>query len=350
MAQIRFHNVVKRFGDVTVIPGFSATVSDGEFLTLLGPSGCGKTTMLRILAGFEKVTDGEVWLGDTLVSSPTVHVPPEKRNIGMVFQSYAVWPHMNVFDNVAYPLRIRRVPRQELHERVMRALEIVHLQGLEKRMPSQLSGGQQQRVALARAVVAEPKMLLLDEPLSNLDAKLREAMRFELKEIQRRLGITVVYVTHDQAEAMAMSDRIIVMNKGVIEQVAPPAEIYDRPKSRFVADFVGLVNFLEASVESADGTIRIGEDLVLKVELPEGSHQRVLAAIRPEHIRIRREGSGVGTVKGTVLRRYYLGDQIDYFVQTSGGEVRVAGSPLDGMFAEGEPVVLHIQHAFAFPL
>ena len=183
-----------------------------------------------------------------------------------------------------------------------RALEIVHLQGLEKRMPSQLSGGQQQRVALARAMVAEPKMLLLDEPLSNLDAKLREAMRFELKEIQRRLGITVVYVTHDQAEAMAMSDRIIVMNKGVIEQVAPPAEIYDRPKSRFVADFVGLVNFLEATVESADGTIRIGDDLVLKVQLPEGGHQRVLAAVRPEHVRIGREGSGVGTVKGTVKR------------------------------------------------
>ena len=290
MAHIRFNNVVKRFGDVTVIPGFSATVADGEFLTLLGPSGCGKTTMLRILAGFEKVTDGEVWLGDTLVSSPSVHVPPEKRNIGMVFQSYAVWPHMNVFDNVAYPLRIRGVPRQEMRERVLRALEIVHLQGLENRMPSQLSGGQQQRVALARAIVAEPKMLLLDEPLSNLDAKLREAMRFELKEIQRRLGITVVYVTHDQAEAMAMSDRIIVMNKGVIEQVAPPAEIYDRPKSRFVADFVGLVNFLEATVESADGTIRIGDDLVLKVQLPEGSHQRVLAAVRPEHVRISREG------------------------------------------------------------
>ncbi|OTA41394.1 MAG: iron ABC transporter ATP-binding protein, partial [Symbiobacterium thermophilum] len=239
---------------------------------------------------------------------------------------------------------------QEIRERVMRALEIVHLQGLENRMPSQLSGGQQQRVALARAIVAEPKMLLLDEPLSNLDAKLREAMRFELKEIQRRLGITVVYVTHDQAEAMAMSDRIIVMNKGVIEQVAPPAEIYDRPQTRFVADFVGLVNFLEAKVESADGTIRIGDDLVLKVQLPPGSHQRVLAAVRPEHIRISREGSGVGTVRGTVKRRYYLGDQVDYFVETSGGELRVHANPLEAQFNEGDPVVLHIGHAFAFPL
>jgi len=350
MAQIRFNNVVKRFGDVTVIPGFSATVADGEFLTLLGPSGCGKTTMLRILAGFEKVTEGEVWLGDKLVSSTTTHVPPEKRDIGMVFQSYAVWPHMNVFENVAYPLRIRRVPKQEIQERVMRALSIVHLDGLQNRMPSQLSGGQQQRVALARAIVAEPKMLLLDEPLSNLDAKLREAMRFEIKEIQRRLNITVLYVTHDQAEAMAMSDRIIVMNKGVIEQEAPPSEIYDRPRSKFVADFVGLVNFLEATVVDKDGTIRIGDDLFLKVTLPEGDHQRVLAAIRPEHVVIRGEGSGVGTVRGKIMRRYYLGDQIDYFVQTSGGEIRVTGSPLEGSFSEGDPVVLHVQQAFAFPL
>ena len=191
MAHIRFDNVVKRFGDVTVIPGFSATVSDGEFLTLLGPSGCGKTTMLRILAGFEKVTSGEVWLGDTLVSSPTVHVPPEKRNIGMVFQSYAVWPHMNVFDNVAYPLRIRRVPREEMRERVMRALESCTSRGWKSACPSQLSGGQQQRVALARAWWRSRECCSWTSRLSNLDAKLREAMRFELKEIQRRLGITV---------------------------------------------------------------------------------------------------------------------------------------------------------------
>ena len=350
MAEIRFQNVVKRFGDVTVIPGFSATVADGEFLTLLGPSGCGKTTMLRILAGFEKVTEGEVWLGDKLVSSTTEHVPPEKRDIGMVFQSYAVWPHMNVFDNVAYPLRIRKSPKQEVEQRVMRALEMVHLNGLEKRMPSQLSGGQQQRVALARAVVAEPKMLLLDEPLSNLDAKLRETMRFEIKEIQRRLGITVLYVTHDQTEAMAMSDRIIVMNKGVIEQEEPPAQIYDQPHSRFVADFVGLVNFLEATVISPDGTIRVGEDLVLKVELPAGQHQRVLAAIRPEHILLRRDGGGPGCMKGTVARRFYLGDRIDYFIQTSGGEVRVTGSPLEEQFGEGDAVMLKVEQAFAFPL
>jgi len=350
MAEIRFNNVVKRFGDVTVIPGFSATVPDGEFLTLLGPSGCGKTTMLRILAGFEKVTDGEVWLGDKLVNGQKVHVPPEKRDIGMVFQSYAVWPHMNVFDNVAYPLRIRRVASKEIEERVMRSLEMVRLNGLEKRMPSQLSGGQQQRVAMARSLVAEPKMLLLDEPLSNLDAKLRETMRFELKEIQRRLGITVLYVTHDQTEAMAMSDRIIVMNKGAIEQVAPPADIYDHPASKFVADFVGLVNFIEATVVDPAGKVRIGTDLELNVHLPAGRHERVLVAVRPEHVSISRNGEGPSTTTGIIKRRYYLGDQIDYFIETGGGEVRVTADPLDSSFAEGDSVVLQIRHAFAFAL
>jgi iron(III) transport system ATP-binding protein len=349
MAEIRFSNVVKRFGDVTVIPGFSATVHEGEFLTLLGPSGCGKTTMLRILAGFERATDGEVWIGGSLVSGPGKHVPPEQRNIGMVFQSYAVWPHMNVFDNVAYPLRVRKVGRQELTQRVQRALDMVHLNGLEKRFPSQLSGGQQQRVALARAVVAEPKLLLLDEPLSNLDAKLREAMRFELKEIQLRLGMTVLYVTHDQTEAMAMSDRILVMNKGVIEQEDAPATIYDRPATRFVADFVGLVNFLEGAVVSP-GLVRLADGVTLPVALPEGCHDRVLVSVRPEHILLRRQGAGPGTFTGTVERRFYLGDRVDYFVQAAGRQIRVAAGALAESFAEGDTVVLDVQKAFAFPL
>lgn len=355
MAQIRFVNVSKRFGDVTVIPGFSATVQDGEFLTLLGPSGCGKTTLLRILAGFEKASGGEVFIGDALMSGPGHHVPPEARDIGMVFQSYAVWPHMNVFDNVAYPLRVRKVARAQLQERVNRALGLVHLTGLEHRFPSQLSGGQQQRVALARALVAEPKLLLLDEPLSNLDAKLREAMRFELKEIQKRLGITVVYVTHDQAEAMAMSDRIIVLNKGAVEQVAEPTRIYDQPGSRFVADFVGLVNFLEASVVSRDGnavTVRTGSGLTLQVDLPSvGTESRLLVSVRPEHILLRRDGAGQpGTVSGTVERRYYLGDRTDYFIDAGGTRLRVTADALNEPFHEGDSVVLHIKRAFAFPL
>lgn len=351
MAEIRFVNVVKRFGDVTVIPGFTATVRDGEFLSLLGPSGCGKTTMLRILAGFEKATDGEVFIGGTKVSGQGHHVPPEKRDIGMVFQSYAVWPHMNVFDNVAYPLKIRSVEKEQIKQRVNRVLELVHLDGLAHRFPSQLSGGQQQRVALARALVAEPKLLLLDEPLSNLDAKLREAMRFELKEIQRRLGITVVYVTHDQAEAMAMSDRIIVMNKGVIDQIDVPAAIYDRPATRFVADFVGLVNFLEGQVVGRQGetaTIAVGEGLTLDVALPSGGSDRAMVSVRPEHITMSRAAGGPNTVQGVVERRFYLGNQTDYFIRAAGTQIRVSAGALEESFAEGDSVTLRFERAFAF--
>ena len=197
MANVTIRNVTKAFGNNVVLKDFSETFGEGEFVTLLGPSGCGKTTMLRIIAGFEKPTEGEVYINDQLVSGGKTFVPPEKRNIGMVFQSYAVWPHMNVFDNVAYPLTIKKTPRQTIKENVGRVLSIVHLSQYADRLPSQLSGGQQQRVALARALVAEPELLLLDEPLSNLDAKLRESMRFEIKEIQSSLGITVIYVTHD---------------------------------------------------------------------------------------------------------------------------------------------------------
>lgn len=350
MADITIANVVKRFGDTVILPGFSATVRDGEFLTLLGPSGCGKTTMLRILAGFEKVTAGEVRLGDKLVSGPNHHTPPEERDIGMVFQSYAVWPHMNLFENVAYPLRVRRRPEAEVKERVRKALEAVHLTGLEGRMPSQLSGGQQQRVAVARAIVSEPKVLLLDEPLSNLDAKLREAMRFELKEIQRRLGMTVVYVTHDQTEAMAMSDRILVMNKGVIEQEDIPAHIYDQPRSRFVADFVGLVNFLEGQVADGAGTVHVGEALVLHLPQLAGQTGRVLVSIRPEHMLLRRDGEGPGTVAGRVVHRFYLGDRVDYFIDAGGRELRVTTSPLEEAYDEGDSVILQVQRASAFPL
>ena len=219
---------------------FNATFRDGEFITLLGPSGCGKTTMLRIIAGFEKPTRGEVYIDGTLVSGGKTFVPPEKRGIGMVFQSYAVWPHMNVFDNVAYPLTIRHVSKAEIKTSVERVLGIVHLSQYAERFPNQLSGGQQQRVALARALVAEPKLLLLDEPLSNLDAKLRESMRFEIKEIQRKLGITVVYVTHDQTEAMAMSDRIFLINRGDIQQCGTPQEIYNSPVRQRTAESSSL--------------------------------------------------------------------------------------------------------------
>ena len=225
MSTVNIDHIYKSFGDVEVLKDFNYEVQDGEFITLLGPSGCGKTTMLRIIAGFEKPTKGRLFIGDKEVSSDDVFLPPEKRGIGMVFQSYAVWPHMNVFDNVAYPLKIQKMPKKEIKKKVDNILKVVHLSQYADRMPSQLSGGQQQRIALGRALVAEPSLLLLDEPLSNLDAKLREKMRYEIKEIQKNLNITVIFVTHDQVEAMTMSDKVVVLNAGVVQQIGSPYEI-----------------------------------------------------------------------------------------------------------------------------
>ncbi|MCB0378016.1 MAG: ABC transporter ATP-binding protein [Bdellovibrionales bacterium] len=240
MSKVIFKNVRKSFGETDVIKGFDFTIEDGEFIAFLGPSGCGKTTCLRMVAGLEKNTSGEIYIGDRKVSAPEegLFVAPEKRNIGMVFQSYAVWPHMNVFDNVAYPLKVAKVSKDEITKRVEKVLETVELKGLEKRMPNQLSGGQQQRVALARGLVAEPDVLLLDEPLSNLDAKLREKMRKDIRRIQKEMGITVIYVTHDQVEAMEMSDRMVILNRGVVEQSGKPKEVKQSPRTAFVQDFL----------------------------------------------------------------------------------------------------------------
>src|SRR5438132_1297838 len=257
--------VTKEFaeGRVRAVDDVSFDVEEGELLVLLGPSGCGKTTTLRMIAGLEEPDAGDVWLGSRLVSSAArnVFVPTEKRNVGMVFQSYAIWPHMTVFDNVAYPLRVRRTPRAVISDKVDRTLDLLGLRGMESRPATQLSGGQQQRVALARAIVFEPRILLLDEPLSNLDAKLRVHMRLELKHLQQQTGLTSVFVTHDQAESMALADRIIVMNGGRIEQVGAPADIYERPRSRFVSEFVGSMNVLHAEVvevgPEAAGTLPI---------------------------------------------------------------------------------------------
>ena len=250
MSEVRIEHVFKRFGGVTAVNDFNLVVKDGEFVSILGPSGCGKTTTLRMIAGFERATEGEIYIGEQCVSSSIKgsFAPPEKRDIGMVFQSYAVWPHMTVAENVGYPLKIQKVDKTERERRVQEMLELVHLGEYGKRYPNQLSGGQQQRVALARALVAEPGLLLLDEPLSNLDAKLRESMRFEILEIQKKTGITVVYVTHDQGEAMAMSDRVVVMSMGVVQQIGAPHEIYTQPANKMVADFIGLVNFMEGEV------------------------------------------------------------------------------------------------------
>lgn len=240
MSEVLFKNVGKSYGGTEVVKGFSFSVQDGEFVAFLGPSGCGKTTCLRMIAGLEKNTSGQIFIGDKKVSDPETNlfVPPEKRNVGMVFQSYAVWPHMNVFDNVAFPLKVSKTPSKEMQERVEKVLEIVELDGLGQRLPNQLSGGQQQRVALARGLVAEPDVLLLDEPLSNLDAKLREKMRKDIRQIQQKLKITVVYVTHDQIEATEMSDRMLIMNQGEIVQVGTPQQVKSDPCNPFVADFL----------------------------------------------------------------------------------------------------------------
>ena len=227
----------------------SLNIEPGSFVTLLGPSGCGKTTTLRMIAGFESPDEGEIYLGKEPINALT----PNKRDTAMVFQSYALFPHYNVYDNVAYGLRLRKVPKSEMHERIEKILDLVELSGMEQRMTNQLSGGQQQRVALARAMVVEPSVLLFDEPLSNLDAKLRVSMRTEIRRIQQQLGITAVYVTHDQAEAMAISDSIIIMNKGVIAQMGTPEEVYYHPSSEFVADFIGEVNFLDGDITATDG-------------------------------------------------------------------------------------------------
>ncbi len=255
MSTIKLNHVAKRFGDNTILKDFSADFEDGKFVTLLGPSGCGKTTMLRMIAGFEKPSSGEILIDDMTVSGEGVFVPPERREIGMVFQSYAVWPHMNVFENVAYPLKIRKMNKNEIRNRVEETLKIVHMEEYADRMPSELSGGQQQRVALGRALAAEPKVLLLDEPLSNLDARLREDMRFEIKDIQQRLKMTVVYVTHDQSEAMTMSDVLYVINDGVTEQSGRPIDIFRDPAKGFVENFIGRVNIF--SGEAQEGRIRL---------------------------------------------------------------------------------------------
>ena len=343
MSSITIKRLTKSFGDVEVLKEFSEEFHDGEFVTLLGPSGCGKTTMLRIIAGFEKPTTGEVCIDDQVVSSADVFVPPEKREIGMVFQSYAVWPHMNVFDNVAYPLKIKKVAKDEIKKRVDAILEVVHLSQYADRMPSQLSGGQQQRVALGRALVAEPKLLLLDEPLSNLDAKLRESMRYEIKEIQRCLGITVVYVTHDQVEAMTMSDRVFVINQGVIQQIGSPIEIYSHPANQFVADFVGKVNFLRGSVEG--GRIKLkGVDQFLPYDGPVTGD--VVVAVRPENIRIVDQGQ----LSGVLESQFFLGEVNDCRVRV--GEealLRVSAEPDTlGVLQTGQPISVDLKNFLVY--
>jgi iron(III) transport system ATP-binding protein len=330
MPFIEIKNLDKTFGSFHALKAVSLEIAEKEFVTFLGPSGCGKTTMLRTLAGFLTPDRGTVAVAGRLLSSPQGVVPPERRRMGMVFQNYAVWPHMTVLENVAFGLRIAKVDRRQMEERVTRVLAAVGLTGLEARHPGQLSGGQQQRVALARSLVVEPSILLLDEPLSNLDAKLRERMRVELKALQRRMGLTFVYVTHDQAEAMALSDRIVVFNQGAVQQIGAPREIYERPANLFVADFMGLVNRLPAIlIEQAQGTarVRVGPHQLratIGQDAAAGSGA-VTLVIRPESIRLGDGAAGDNRLAGTIADVTFLGNIIDYQVDIGGGVLRVQG-------------------------
>ena len=332
MQAVRATGIVKTFGSLTAVNDLSLEAKAGEFLTLLGPSGCGKTTTLRLIAGLERPDQGEILLGSRLLSSAVtgLFVPPERRGMGMVFQSYAIWPHMTVFENVAFPLRELRCPRPEIRERVMAILTTVGLGGLSDRPAPMLSGGQQQRVALARALVSNPQVLLLDEPLSNLDARLREEMRFELRDMQARLGITSIFVTHDQAEAMTLSDRIIVMNSGRVEQEGRPEDVYQRPSTRFVMDFLGRANHLPARIArgTGGGWVAVIEGNGSDVPIPgpeqwvEG--QDVLLAFRPEGVQAlaaEADGAWVGVVRSSV----YVGGHVEYVVDLGGLAVRARG-------------------------
>jgi len=334
---------------VRAVDDISFGIASGRFLTLLGPSGCGKTTTLRCLAGLERPDAGRIVLDDTVVfdAAAGVFVPASERGIGMVFQSYAIWPHMTVFENVAFPLRVarrRRYGRGEIDRRVSEALDLVHLGGFAARPATALSGGQQQRLALARGIVHEPKILLLDEPLSNLDAKLREQMRIELKRLQARLGITTVYVTHDQSEALALSDEIAVFEAGRIAQRGSPQEIYRAPKSRFVADFIGSANFIagEASGPGRDGLVAVATPhgpFLCPFVRPVEPGTRVLIAARPEDLALttRHPGAELNVMVGKIAYRVFLGELIDYIVEHDSGEIRVRAQP-DCDFAVGDAV------------
>ena len=333
-AAVRVSNLAKSYstdeGAVNAVRGVSFEVEAGEFFTLLGPSGCGKSTTLRCIAGLEKADGGEIVIDDMVVVSPAGrYVPAYQRPIGMVFQSYAIWPHMDVFDNVAFPLSRgkNKLPKAEVRDRVLEALSLVRLDGLERRPAPQLSGGQQQRLALARALVRQPKALLLDEPLSNLDAKLRDEMRVELKMLTERLEITTLFVTHDQVEALTLSDKIAVMRDGEIVQLGSPEEIYSDPNSRFTAEFIGTSNFLEGTVTGTDGGLAV-------VDTPQGqvrcapnsamkTGDRASIAIRPATIRVSTSRPSTANVlEGTVETVVFLGDSVDCRVNVAGEQLR----------------------------
>lgn len=342
---IKYKNIIKKYGDLVVIPGLSLDVKEGEFFTLLGPSGCGKTTLLRMTAGFNSIEGGEIYFDENMVND----LAPDKRNIGMVFQNYAIFPHLSVKKNIAFGLENRKVPKEDIAKRVDDIMKIVQIEQYKDRLPEKLSGGQQQRVALARAIVIQPDVLLMDEPLSNLDAKLRVELRNAIKEIQNKIGITTVYVTHDQEEAMAVSDRIAVMKDGVIQHLGTPQNIYHRPANLFVSTFIGRSNILDGEIE------RSGDSVVLRMEegyevsmdnvelkLLPADKVKTKVSIRPEEFIISERKKGI---RGIVVSSMFLGLNTNYFVELKDGtrvEI-IQESSMANIIEEGTEVHLELR-------
>jgi iron(III) transport system ATP-binding protein len=348
---IEIFNLIKNFegerGKIIAVNKVSFTVPEGKLFTLLGPSGCGKSTTLRCVAGLEKPEEGEIKIGQEKVfsSEEKIFIPAHKRDIGMVFQSYAIWPHMSVFENVAYPLKVKRLPKQEMRRKVAEALNTVGLEGLEDRLAPNLSGGQQQRVALARALVKEPKVLLLDEPLSNLDSKLREQMRLEIKELQERLKITTLYVTHDQTEALAISDLVAVMNQGEILDLGRPKEIYNRPRTKFIADFIGQTNILEGRIlEKRGNLVKVATALgEFFCSVLRKTSDEVLIFVRSENLKLfnSKPLSSENTFEGEIKSLIFLGEVLDCQILSKGVLLRARVHP-SSPYKEKDSIYLKI--------
>jgi len=356
MPGVTIRGLTKRYGDVAAVHDLDLSVAPGELVALLGPSGCGKTTTLRLVAGFLKPEAGEIRVGDRLLSSPDSVVPPEGRKMAMIFQSYALWPHMTVAQNVAYGLRFgRRLDRADRGRRVSEILKAVQLAGYEARYPGELSGGQQQRVAVARALVVEPEILLLDEPLSNLDANLREEMRFEIRRLHEAFGITTLYVTHDQAEAMVISDRIAVLDRGRVAQVGTAEDLFERPATRFVAQFIGRTNLVDGVVEVPGVVVHDG--LALRVATADAKPGAgVAVSIRPHAITLvpgehaHAGGPDDNVLSGVIKRASYLGSGVDYEVEVAGGITLRVAAPATLRLSPGTAVILVVPIARCLPL
>jgi iron(III) transport system ATP-binding protein len=355
MGGVRVDGLLKRYGDVVAVDGITMDFGKGTVTTLLGPSGCGKTTTLRCVAGLEKPDKGVISIDDATVFSQDANVPPEKRKVGIVFQSYAIWPHMTVFDNIAFPLKIRHVSRQDMDQKVRKMMDMVRLTGMGERPATQVSGGQQQRIALARALVFDPEVLLLDEPLSNLDTSLRDIVRVEFREIQRSLGITTIYVTHDQTEALSISDKVVVLRAGKVMGVGTPREIYTRPQNEFIASFVGKANVIPGTIRWIPGTptARPGEGLAIvetqlgemrshlhgAVQVKEGD--KVLVTIKPENVVVSANGKPdpeTNTFAGKVEFTSYLGAFSEVIVSMRGTTIRTVKNSEDTAFEGGQSV------------